>query len=161
MKISKCPLHFTSSSSHLGKYTPLGMCWGWSEYSLECITWYRAKFGCKCSFFSYESIYLIHSLKKFWWMWLFCWHFRYKVDHITAESKYRFSLNVSVCLETSDECYLNFPVMTDVDIPILDCDFNNVSYAIKGLHDYRPIAYFQLCMYKCTFNVDTNIINCC
>lgn len=57
---------------------------------------------------------------------------RYKIDHLTAEDKYRFNLNVSVCLESSGACNLDFPVMTDVDIPIIDCDFENVSYAVQG-----------------------------
>jgi hypothetical protein len=76
--------------------------------------------------------------------------FSYKIDHITAENKYRFSLNVSVCLETSDDCYLSFPVMTEVDIPVLDCDFNNVSYAIKGLQDYK--MFFIQCHVQIQIN---------
>ena len=60
-------------------------------------------------------------------------YFRYKIDHITAENKYRFNLQTSVCLESVGACDLDFSVMTDVDIPILDCDFGNVPYAVKGL----------------------------
>lgn len=66
---------------------------------------------------------------------------RYKIDHLTAEDKYRFNLNVSVCLESSGVCNLDFPVMTDVDIPIIDCEFENVSYAVQGQKNQKLFYY--------------------
>lgn len=69
--------------------------------------------------------------------------FRYKIDHLTAEDKYRFNLNISVCLESSGACNLDFPVMTDVDIPIIDCDFENVTYAVQGQKNQYLLVIFK------------------
>lgn len=68
---------------------------------------------------------------------------RYKIDHLTAEDKYRFNLNVSVCLESSAACDLDFPVMTDVEIPIIDCDFENMSYAVQGQKNQYLLVIFK------------------
>lgn len=91
---------------------------------------------------------------------------RYKIDHLTAEDKYRFNLNVSVCLESSGACDLDFPVMTDVDIPIIDCDFENVSYAVQGQKNQYLLVIFKSLPYlnlmlgvrKHSTNVDKIIV---
>lgn len=91
---------------------------------------------------------------------------RYKIDHLTAEDKYRFNLNVSVCLESSGACDLDFPVMTDVDIPIIDCDFENVSYAVQGQKNqyllviFKSLPYLKLMLgvRKHSTNVDKIIV---
>lgn len=92
--------------------------------------------------------------------------FRYKINHLTAEDKYRFNLNVSVCLESSGACTLDFPVMTDVDIPIIDCDFENVSYAVQGQKNQYLLVIFKSLHYlnlmlgvrKHSTNVDKIIV---
>lgn len=56
-------------------------------------------------------------------------------------------MNVSVCLESSGACTLDFPVMTDVDIPIIDCDFENVSYAVQGQKNQTLLVIFKSLWY--------------
>lgn len=57
-------------------------------------------------------------------------------------------MNVSVCLESSGACTLDFPVMTDVDIPIIDCDFENVSYAVQGQKNQTLLVIFKSLWYR-------------
>lgn len=53
-----------------------------------------------------------------------------------------------MCLESSGACNLDFPVMTDVDIPIIDCDFENVSYAVQGHKNQNFWLYMYLNHYS-------------
>lgn len=57
---------------------------------------------------------------------------RYKVEYITSEKAYLLCVNFSACFETNGDCMLNFPIMTNTRIPLLDCDFKNQSFAIPG-----------------------------
>lgn len=57
---------------------------------------------------------------------------RYKVDNISSEKAFLLSVNFSACFESNGDCMLNFPIMVNTKIPVLDCDFKNQSFAIPG-----------------------------
>ena len=60
-------------------------------------------------------------------------HFtRYKIDFLSAESAFLFNMKFSACFESAGDCRLSFPIMTDVKVPFLPCDFKTLPFAIPG-----------------------------
>jgi hypothetical protein len=73
---------------------------------------------------------------------------RYKIDLLSAESAFLFNMRFSACFESSGDCRLNFPIMTDVKVPFLDCDFKALPYAIPGkeIDEYVQYKFSLLCL---------------
>lgn len=63
---------------------------------------------------------------------LTCIFFRYKIDYISAESAFLFNIKFSACFESKGDCMLNIPILKDVKIPILACNFSLQQFAIPG-----------------------------
>lgn len=57
---------------------------------------------------------------------------RYKIDFLSAESAFLFNMKFSACFESAGDCRLSFPIMTDVKVPFLPCDFKTLPFAIPG-----------------------------
>lgn len=68
---------------------------------------------------------------------------RYKIDYITSEKAFLFSVNFSACFETGGDCMLNFPIMTHTKIPLLDCNFMNQTFAIPGSFQFKVDSNFD------------------
>lgn len=58
--------------------------------------------------------------------------FRYKIDYLSAESAFLFNIKFSACFESKGDCMLNIPIMQDVKIPFLSCNFSMQPFAIPG-----------------------------
>ena len=59
-------------------------------------------------------------------------NFSYKIDYLTAESAFRFNIKVKACFESKGDCMLDVPVLNDVKIPLLGCNFSMQNFAIPG-----------------------------
>jgi hypothetical protein len=58
--------------------------------------------------------------------------YRYKVDYLSAESAFIFNIKFMACFESKGDCMLNIPIMQDVKIPLLPCNFTRQPFAIPG-----------------------------
>ncbi|XP_062579219.1 uncharacterized protein LOC134241150, partial [Saccostrea cucullata] len=62
----------------------------------------------------------------------------YKIDYLSVESAFVFNIKFSACFESKGDCMLSIPIMQDVKISIIPCNFSMQAFAISGfsLNDY-------------------------
>uniref|UniRef100_K1PXP9 Uncharacterized protein n=1 Tax=Magallana gigas TaxID=29159 RepID=K1PXP9_MAGGI len=88
----------------------------------------------------------------------------YKIDFISAESAFLFNIKFSACFETKGDCMLNIPILKDVKIPILACNFSLQQFAIPKSSCSQDISsYIQTlpANTNCGISSGCMAIQCC
>ncbi|XP_052081256.1 uncharacterized protein LOC127719281 [Mytilus californianus] len=56
----------------------------------------------------------------------------YMAKEITAENVYQFTVNVSICFESSGDCHYEYTVFDNTKIPIPPCNWTDTDYNVPG-----------------------------
>ena len=57
--------------------------------------------------------------------------YRYKIDDLHVERKYRFDMNLSICLESTGPCLYDMVLFKDTLVPKILCDWES-DFSIPG-----------------------------
>jgi hypothetical protein len=57
--------------------------------------------------------------------------YRYKIDDLHVERKYKFDMNLSICLESTGSCLYDIVLFKDTLVPKILCDWES-DFSIPG-----------------------------